>query len=158
MSARDRSRETVIEQGTATQKSPAALAARIPLGESSRASTSRAGIPIASSSDRQWVEDLLEHLGIGQGWAHVACADGDRERAKPDPALYLEALDAIGIPARDVLALEDSPNGVLAAKGAGLFCVAVPCALTASLDLSAADVEVPSLAGIKLEGLLSLFK
>lgn len=113
---------------------------------------------IASSSDRQWVEDLLEHLGIAQGWAHVACADGDRERAKPDPALYLEALDAIGIPTRDVLALEDSPNGILAAKGAGLFCVAVPCALTASLDLSAADTELPSLAGIKLEDLLSLLE
>jgi len=110
---------------------------------------------IASSSDRQWVGDLLEHLA--QGWAHVAYGDGDGERAKPDPALYLEALDAIGMPARDVLALEDSPNGILAAKAAGLFCVAVPCSMTVSLDLSRADTELPSLAGISLEALLSLF-
>lgn len=117
-----------------------------------------AGIPrtIASSSDRRWVEDILEHLGIAHGWAHIACADGDRERAKPDPALYLEALDAIGIPTRDVLALEDSPNGILAAKAAGLFCIAVPCSVTASLNLSGADVELPSLDGIALEALLSL--
>jgi len=113
---------------------------------------------IASSSDRKWVEGLLEHLGIAQGWAHVACADGDRVRAKPDPALYLEALDAIGIPTRNVLALEDSPNGILAARAAGLFCVAVPCSMTVSLDLSQADTELPSLAGISLEGLLGLFK
>lgn len=125
------------------------------LEEIDEARVSRA---IASSSDRQWVEDLLAHLGIAQGWAHVACADGDRKRAKPDPALYLEALGAMGVPTRDALALEDSPNGIQAAKGAGLLCVAVPCSMTARLDLSAADAELPSLAGITLEGLLSLFE
>lgn len=65
-------------------------------------------------------------------------------------------MDAIGIPARDVLALEDSPNGILSAKAAGLFCIAVSCSLTATLDLSEADAELPSLAGVSLARLLGL--
>jgi beta-phosphoglucomutase-like phosphatase (HAD superfamily) len=53
------------------------------------------------------------------------------------------------------VALEDSPNGVLAAKRAGLACVAVPNTLTARLDLSAADLRLVSLAELPLPELLA---
>ena len=76
-------------------------------------------------------------------------------RVKPDPALYHAVLEATGIRAADAVALEDSPNGVLAAKRAGLACVAVPNALTVRLDLGAADLRVPSLADLPLTALLS---
>jgi beta-phosphoglucomutase-like phosphatase (HAD superfamily) len=48
------------------------------------------------------------------------------------------------------LAIEDSANGVTAAKAAGLWCVAVPNPLTRRLDLSAADVQLASLADASL--------
>jgi beta-phosphoglucomutase-like phosphatase (HAD superfamily) len=73
---------------------------------------------------------------------------------KPDPALYHAVLEATGVRAADAVALEDSPNGVLAAKRAGLACVAVPNALTARLDLGAADLCLSSLAGMPLTTLL----
>jgi beta-phosphoglucomutase-like phosphatase (HAD superfamily) len=76
-------------------------------------------------------------------------------RVKPDPALYRAVLDAIGVQASDAVALEDSPNGVMAAKRAGMACVAVPNALTARLDLSAADVRLTSLAEVSLGDLLA---
>ena len=63
-------------------------------------------------------------------------------------------LEATGIPAAEALALEDSPNGVLAAKRAGLACVAVPNPLTARLDLGAADLRLGSLAELSLADLL----
>src|SRR5262245_17974831 len=50
-------------------------------------------VAIVSSSSREWVAGNLARLGIEDGWACVCCADGDRERCKPSPALYLEALD-----------------------------------------------------------------
>jgi beta-phosphoglucomutase-like phosphatase (HAD superfamily) len=53
------------------------------------------------------------------------------------------------------VALEDSPNGVLAAKRAGLTCVAVPNPLTARLDLSAADLTLGSLAELPLADLIA---
>ena len=68
----------------------------------------------------------------------IRCAD-DVRRVKPDPALYLAVLEATGVRPGEALALEDSPNGVLAAKRAGLTCVAVPNPLTARLDLAAAQ-------------------
>jgi beta-phosphoglucomutase-like phosphatase (HAD superfamily) len=76
-------------------------------------------------------------------------------RAKPRPALYLEALDRLGVTADDAVAFEDSPNGVAAAKAAGLLCVAVPNAITGALDLRAADLVVRSLAEVRLDELLA---
>ncbi len=52
------------------------------------------------------------------------------------------------------MAIEDSPNGVIAAKRAGLRCVAVPNRITAGLDLSQADLQLTSLADVTLPQLL----
>ena len=52
------------------------------------------------------------------------------------------------------MAFEDSPNGVRAAKVAGLFCVGVPNGVTASLGLDEADLLLPSLEDVPLDDLL----
>ena len=74
---------------------------------------------------------------------------------KPAPDLYLDAAAALGVRPTDALAFEDSPTGVAAARAAGLRCVAVPHPLTAGLDLSAADLIVPSLSDYPLPALLA---
>ncbi|HXJ49055.1 MAG TPA: hypothetical protein VNF91_07800, partial [Candidatus Acidoferrum sp.] len=61
-----------------------------------------------------------------------------------------------GVPAPEAIAIEDSPNGVLAAKRAGLRCVAVPNSITAGLDLGQADVVLGSLAEVTLSELLTV--
>jgi HAD superfamily hydrolase (TIGR01509 family) len=109
---------------------------------------------VASSSSRRWVDGHLRRLGLREAFAVLRCSD-DVSRVKPDPALYLAVLDAAGVPARDAMALEDSPNGVLAAKRAGLACVAVPNPLTARLNLDAADLRLASLAEVPLSDLLA---
>ena len=111
-------------------------------------------LAVASSSDRAWVEGHLGRLGLLDRFDTIRCA-GDVERVKPDPALYRAVLEATGVRAADAVALEDSPNGVLAAKRAGLTCVAVPNALTARLDLRAADLRLTSLADLPLTALLA---
>jgi beta-phosphoglucomutase-like phosphatase (HAD superfamily) len=55
------------------------------------------------------------------------------------------------------VALEDSPNGVRAARAAEIFCVAVPNGVTGSLDLSEANLVVPSLADLPFSSLLDRF-
>ena len=111
-------------------------------------------LAVASSSGRPWVEGHLERLGLLDRFHTLRCRE-DVERVKPDPALYQAVLDATGVRAADAVALEDSPNGVLAAKRAGLACVAVPNALTARLDLGGADVRLASLADLPLAQLLA---
>jgi HAD superfamily hydrolase (TIGR01509 family) len=107
------------------------------------------GIAIASSSPIDWVDGHLVRLGVRDRFEHVSCQDVDVP-GKPAPDVYLRACDALGVDPRDALAIEDSPNGVRAAKAAGLWCVAVPNEITAPLDFSQADLVVGSLADVSL--------
>ena len=87
---------------------------------------------IVSSSDREWVHSHLHRLRLLDYFDHTSCSD-DVMEAKPDPALYLLGLDKMGSSPDKILVLEDSPNGVLAAKRAGLYCIAVPNKITIQL-------------------------
>jgi HAD superfamily hydrolase (TIGR01509 family) len=88
------------------------LATRVPLG-------------LASSSNREIIDLFLELSGLGSRFAAVISSE-EVERGKPAPDVYLEVLRRIGAnPARSV-AVEDSENGIRAAKAAGMRVVALP--------------------------------
>ena len=112
---------------------------------------------IVSSSPRGWVDMHLERLEEAVGWDAICTADRDPARAKPSPTLYLEALELLGVTADEAVAFEDSPNGVRAAKAAGIFCVAVPNEVTRDLGLeeAGADIVLDSLADLPPETLFS---
>ena len=109
---------------------------------------------IVSSSSRSWIDRQLARLARAESFDLIVTADGDAERAKPRPTLYLEALEALRLDAADAIAFEDSPNGVRAAKAACLYCVAVPNGVTAALGLEEADLLVPSFEELSLDELL----
>jgi beta-phosphoglucomutase-like phosphatase (HAD superfamily) len=73
---------------------------------------------------------------------------------KPEPAPYRAVLDTLGIAPHEAVAFEDSPNGVTAARAAGIFCVAVPNPVTCRLALDHADYRLASLADEALEQIL----
>ena len=112
-------------------------------------------LAIASSSSRGWVLGHIERLRIHAVWDAVLTRD-DVARTKPAPDLYVAAVKALDVHPSEAVALEDSPNGIAAAKDAGLRCVAVPNALTRDLDVSRADVRLASLADMPLERLLAV--
>lgn len=111
-------------------------------------------VAIVSSASERWVRSHLGRLGLEQVWRTIVCANGDLDRAKPAPRLYLEALDALGLRADEAIAFEDSLHGVRAAKAAGIFTVAVPNLVTAGLALDEADLVVGSLGEVSLDALL----
>lgn len=108
---------------------------------------------VASSSPRSWVEEHLARLGILKEFDSIICSE-DAIRVKPDPELYLLALAALGLRPEEAIALEDSPNGITAAKGAGIFCVAVPNPVTRGLALDHAGLRLGSLKEMPLQALL----
>jgi len=108
---------------------------------------------VASSSTGEWVRGHLARLGILERFDCLRCRD-DVAHAKPEPDLYIAVLDCLGVTAAEAVAIEDSPNGVAAAKRAGMRCVAIPNSITARLDLSQADLILTTLAGISLTALL----
>ncbi len=104
-------------------------------------------LAIASSSERDWVAPLLKRLGI-DGCFEAVCTRTDVGKRKPDPAVYLLAVERIGLLPEETVALEDSRNGVLAAKAAGMYCVAIPNQVTSTLDFTAADLVLETLTGV----------
>jgi HAD superfamily hydrolase (TIGR01509 family) len=108
---------------------------------------------IVSSSTQQWVNRHLARLEQAEHFDEIVTADLDQARAKPRPTLYLEALKRLGVSANEAIAFEDSPNGVTAAKAAGIFTVAVPNGVTASLGLEEADLRLESPAELPLREL-----
>jgi HAD superfamily hydrolase (TIGR01509 family) len=111
-------------------------------------------VGVASSSTREWVSGHLARLGILDRFECLRCRD-DVAHAKPEPDLYLAVLDCLGVQAAAAIAIEDSPNGVTAAKRAGMRCVAIPNSITARLDLTEADLRLTSLAEVTLRELIT---
>lgn len=111
-------------------------------------------IGVASSSSTDWVTGHLQRLGLLDRFDCMRSRD-DVAHVKPEPDLYFAMLDCLYVAAAEALAIEDSPNGIFAAKRAGLRCVAVPNPITARLDLSLADMQLRSLAEVTLPELLN---
>ena len=112
-------------------------------------------VGIASSSPHSWVDGYLEKFDLTHRFDVVRCRDDVGDVGKPNPAVYLSAVAALGVAANQAVALEDSPNGALAAKRAGLYCVAIPNQMTQGLTFGEVDYRLNSLTDMSLAVLLS---
>ena len=90
-------------------------------------------IALASSSSREWVDGFLEQFNLKSYFSVVKTRE-DVEKVKPDPSLYLKALEDLGVEPFEAVAIEDSANGVLAAISAGMYCAVIPNQVTAQLE------------------------
>ena len=109
----------------------------------------RAGLrlAIASTTTAANIDALLEGTLGPQGLALfdvIAC--GDQVRAKkPAPDIFRLALDTLGVPPERAIAVEDSANGLRAARAAGLWTLVTPTVWTEGSDFSDAGLVLPSL-------------
>jgi len=101
-------------------------------------------LAVASTSASRSVTAVLE-TGLGDeicSWFDVVLAGDDVSRKKPDPEIYFTAIDRLGLPADNLLVVEDSRSGLVAAKSAGLKCVVTYNYYTEDQDFSAAELVV----------------
>ncbi|GER67479.1 hypothetical protein BpJC4_19500 [Weizmannia acidilactici] len=112
-------------------------------------------VGLASSSDYEWISRYLNHLKLFEYFDCIKSSN-DVEKVKPDPALYLKAADCLGVKPEHCLVFEDSPNGALAAKRAGMLCVVVPNRVTKDLQFGDFDHRIHSMAETPLEDLLRM--
>ena len=82
------------------------------------------GVAIASSSSHRLIDAVCDRLGLA--WIEIRCSADDEVRGKPAGDVYVTAARRLGLRPTACLAIEDSPNGVLAARAAGMRCIAVP--------------------------------
>jgi sugar-phosphatase len=82
-------------------------------------------IALASSSPLRLVSTFIHRYGIANYFSIVRSAEFE-QRGKPHPDVFLTASDALNISPKHCLVFEDSYNGVVAAKAAGMTCIAIP--------------------------------
>lgn len=112
-------------------------------------------LAVASSSPHQWVDGHLKRLDLFRFFEVVRCSE-DVAHTKPCPDLFLAALQGLGVRADEAIVFEDSPNGILAARRAGIFAVAIPNPLTAQLHFEGENLRLNSFLDIPLDALLTL--
>jgi HAD superfamily hydrolase (TIGR01509 family) len=100
-------------------------------------------LAVATTGSQKWVERLLDRLFGLERFSVVVTGD-DVSHGKPHPEAYTRALAELGRPPQEVVAVEDSANGLAAARAAGLTCLVVVNGYTADHDLREADLVVDS--------------
>ncbi len=110
---------------------------------------------LATSSTRDYVERILTPHRLLPRFSLVLTAN-DVQRGKPHPEIYLKAAARLGHDPREVVVLEDSVNGLRAARAAGAPCIVVPHDLVPCDQLTGAYAVLPSLEAPELDLLLGL--
>ena len=108
---------------------------------------------VASSSPRSWVAGHLKRLDLYRFFNFVVCME-DVPEVKPAPDLFQAALFGLGLRSSEAIVFEDSPNGITAARRAGIFTVAIPNLVSSRLDTSHASLVLPRIDAISLPELL----
>ena len=123
------------------------------------AALEEAGIPkaIGTSSARPLVDACLKPFNLGQRFQFILAAE-DIAHGKPNPEIYLTAAQRFGVRPAEMMVLEDSQNGCLAAAAAGAFTVAVPGEHSRQHDFTAASLVAHSLADPRLYAALDISK
>ncbi len=110
---------------------------------------------LASSTPRVNIAFAIEQLGLSDVFDAFVGAE-DVTRGKPDPEVFLTAAQRVGVPPQNCVVFEDAVAGVIAAKRAGMKCIAVTT--TNPRDaLAGADWIVDSLKEVTVERVLNLF-
>ena len=100
---------------------------------------------IASSSPKNQIDIVISKFGIKK-YFHAVISRDDVKKLKPHPDIYLKAVKNLKENSSECIALEDSESGVLAAKNAGVYVIAVPNKYTKHQDFSQADMIIDSLS------------
>jgi len=104
---------------------------------------------VASSSPKKAVNFILSSLKIKK-YFNVILSRGDILRAKPDPEIYLKAAKLLRLKPEDCVVIEDSPSGIMAAKLAGMKCIAITTSLKKK-QLKQADKIINSFEELSLK-------
>jgi len=103
---------------------------------------------IASSSSRDLIDVVISKFKLQDYFKYILSGE-EVEKGKPAPDVYVETAKKLGIPPKDCIVIEDSKNGVLAAKAAGMKCIGFQNINSGNQDLSKADIVVKSIKQIK---------
>ena len=103
-------------------------------------------VALASSSPWTWINIMLERFNLRESFQAIVSADELEGEGKPSPAIYLFTAKRLGVSPTRCIAIEDSKNGVLSAKNAGMYCIGFRNGFNDEQDLSRADMIIQHFA------------
>jgi HAD superfamily hydrolase (TIGR01509 family) len=109
---------------------------------------------IASSSPRQFIEKVIEKIGIKQYFT-LWISGEEVERSKPEPDIFLKAAGLLHINPNACIVIEDSSSGTIAAKRAGMKCIGYRNPNSGNQDLSNADLIIDEINKEEINMMLS---
>ena len=110
---------------------------------------------IGSSSPQQLVEFAIEKFDLKK-WLSVIVTGNDAENGKPSPEIYLKCATQLGVEPEECLVFEDSVNGVLSGKNAGMLVCAYMGTNHHDLDLSNADIAINEFTDATFDEIVAL--
>ena len=96
---------------------------------------------LASSASKVTIERVFSRFNLHDYFTHVVSGE-DFPKSKPHPAIFLHAASLSIAPKENCIVIEDSTNGIKAAKAAGIFCVGYNSIHSEAQNLSEADVVI----------------
>jgi len=112
-------------------------------------------IALASSSPERYVSRVLQVTALGEFFDVVKTGD-DVKAFKPDPEIFLQAAQGLGVPAERCLVVEDAHSGILAGKAAGMKVLAVESEVTLPHQAALADRLVRDFCGLVARDLVAI--
>ncbi len=112
-------------------------------------------VAVASSSPGRFIEEVIDKIKI-EKYIRTWVSGENIEKSKPEPDIFLKTAELLQVNPRGCVVIEDSKNGVIAAKKAGMRCIGFKNMNSGSQDLSKADLVVDKIQDIDLGRLLSM--
>jgi HAD superfamily hydrolase (TIGR01549 family) len=122
----------------------------------SRISREKIKIGIASSSPTEVIDLVIKKLGISGYFSSVVGGE-EIKRGKPAPDIFLKAAERLKKEPTDCIVIEDSKNGTLAAKAAGMKCIGFKNPNSGNQDLTKADLIIENYKSLNIKTLRNLF-
>ena len=101
-------------------------------------------LAVASASALDVIRATVDVLGVAALFETLV-SGLEVGRGKPAPDIFVETARRLGVPPGTCLVIEDSRNGLLAAKAAGMACASIPCPATRHEDFAEADFQLAAL-------------
>jgi len=110
---------------------------------------------IASSASKATIGRVFQRFELGPYFAHIVSGE-DFPQSKPNPAIFLHAAAVAETPVTECIVIEDSANGVAAAKAAGIYCIGYASPHSAGQDLRLADRVILDFSELSAAGIQAI--
>lgn len=110
---------------------------------------------LASSSAKVTINRVFQRFGLHQYFSHIVSGE-DFPQSKPHPAIFIKAAELAQTPVENCIVIEDSTNGIRAAKAAGIYCIGYDSVNSKLQDYSKADLVISAFSELNFERVRNL--